>query len=227
MQNKIMETEDTEGKILPSSVFSLHDFVLHDSVCNYWPPGRAVYTLVGMGLDFPNLPWRALRRRLCSGVTLLAYFIAAIGFPLPQTLAHAMNACGEQVCCCGTAVECKASGCGCSHETAPQPESEPPACCKEKPAASCRVKEAPATHEPTKSPRNPKADTVRWVVGIAAQKCRGGATEWVSTAAALPTAAPLTWQPSWPFCYSLPVTHQSFFVLTADLSDPPPRLEAV
>jgi hypothetical protein len=176
-----------------------------------------------MALSLRNPLWRVWPRRLLSGVTLLAYVVAAIGFPVPQTPAQTGSGCGQQVCCCGTAVQCKASGCGCSHETAPEPEIEPPACCKKEPAATCRVKEMPTT----KGPSNPKRDTVRWVVGIAAQKCGGGATQWVSTAAALPTPAPLTWAPSWPFCYSLPVTQQSCLFLSADLSDPPPRLEAV
>ncbi len=189
--------------------------------------GTDVYMLASMGLNLPNPMWRALPRRLLSGVTLLAYLVAAIGFPVPQAPAHAGNACGQQVCCCGTAVQCKASGCGCSHQTAPEPEIEPPACCKKKPAATCRVKEMPTTQEPTKTPGKPREDTVRWVVGISAQKCGGGATHWVSTAAALPTAPPLAWQPSWPFCYCLPITHKSCLFLSADLSDPPPRLEAV
>jgi hypothetical protein len=58
-------------------------------------------------------------------------------------------------------------------------------------------------------------------------KCRGGPVKWLSTETALPTTAPLIWQPSWPFCYSLPVLHQSPFVLSAAPFDPPPRLEAV
>jgi hypothetical protein len=178
-----------------------------------------------MRLNLRNPLPRALPRRLLSGVTLLAYLVAAIGFPVPQTPAHAANACGQQVCSCQ---DCKASGCGCSHrppETPPQ-ETEPAECCSLKPAKApspCCAKKSFTAPKPTKTPKN----SVQWVVGISALKCRGGATEWVSAGAALPTAAPLTWQPSWPFCYSLPVTHHSCFVLAADLFDPPPRLQAV
>ena len=38
-----------------------------------------------------------------GGVTLLAYFVAAIGFPVPETPAQSPHACGQQVCCCGSA----------------------------------------------------------------------------------------------------------------------------
>ncbi len=181
----------------------------------------------------PNLRnprWQAVRRRLCGGVTLLAYLIAAIGFPLPQTLGHMANACGQEVCGCGTPEQCKANGCGCSHDgsdAAPQ-EPEPADCCSFKhvnAVPSCCAKKS--TPEQMKTPKKAKGNTIRWVVGIAALKCRGGPVKWLSAETALPTTAPLTWQPSWPFCYSLSLTHQSRFVLSADPSDPPPRLEAV
>jgi hypothetical protein len=174
--------------------------------------------------------WQSLRRRLCAGVTLLAYLVAAIGFPAPQTPAQSPHACGRQVCGCGTAEQCKAGGCCCSRGTpqAPPQEQGPADCCsKRKPAASACVKEAPSTQKPTKAPSKPKGNTVRWVIGISALKCRGGATQWISADAALPMAAPIRWQPSWPYCHSVPVTHEHPFAIAEDLLDPPPRLEAV
>ena len=155
---------------------------------------------------------RSLRRRLCAGVTLLAYLIAAIGFPLPATSANSPHACGQAVCGCGTAEQCEASGCGCSH--APDPQEETPGdCCSKK--------------KPTKSRCAPdkkvKSEPIRWVVGIAALKCQGGATQWVTTQAALPTAEPITWQPSWPYCHSVPILCERSFLISSDLLDPPPR----
>jgi hypothetical protein len=75
--------------------------------------------------------------------------------------------------------------------------------------------------------QRPQGNTIRWVVSISALKCRGGAAQWVNADAALPLAAPHRWQPSWPYCHSLPVTHDHPFFIAHDLLDPPPRLEAV
>ena len=189
-----------------------------------------------MFLDLGKPVGRILRRRLCSGVTLLAYLIAVIGAPVPETSGQSPNACGQEVCCCGTPEQCQASGCGCPHRgqlPAPQealPEEEDtPSCCShesKKPAvkSSCCVRE-PST--PSDVPIKSKPNTVRWVIGMSAQKCRGGATTWLNAAPALPMQAPLSWQPSWPYCHSLPITHEHRFVLSMDLLDPPPRSQAV
>jgi hypothetical protein len=190
----------------------------------------AGYRIHRMILSLGKPLWRSLRRRLCAGVTLLAYLVAAIGFPAPQTSAQARHPCGQQVCGCGTAQQCKASGCCCSHGApqAPPAEQEPAGCCsKKKPAASCCVKESSTTQKPAKAPSKPKSNTVRWVIGVAALKCRGGATQWISADAALPMQAPVCWLPTWPYCHSLPVTHEDPFTVVADLLDPPPRLEAI
>jgi hypothetical protein len=174
--------------------------------------------------------WRSLRRRLCAGVTLLAYLAAAIGFPAPQTPAQAPHACGQQICGCGTQEQCKASGCCCSHGTPPAPpkEQEPADCCsKKKSTASSCAEMTPGTPKPAKAPSKPKGNTVHWVVGISALKCRGGATHWISADAALPMAAPIRWQPSWPYCHCIPVKHEHPIAIAEDLLDPPPRLEVV
>jgi hypothetical protein len=174
--------------------------------------------------------WRNLRRRICSGVTLLAYLAAAIGFPLPQTFARQSNACGRQVCGCDSAEQCKARGC-CSQGTpqAPPEESEPGDCCsKKKPVASCCTEKKPAAEEPTQPQTKPKEGKVRWVIGMSAKKCHGGGTEWLNgDAAGLPMSLPTSWQPSWPYCHSVPILHEYSHVLSVDHLDPPPRLEAV
>src|SRR5437588_52489 len=93
--------------------------------------------------------WRNLRRRLCSGLTLIAYLAAALGFPVPEGLAneHGSAACGPKMCCCGSVEQCKTSGCGCSH---PAPAADPipdeqtlPSCCTKHPPSSGHVKKSP------------------------------------------------------------------------------------
>jgi hypothetical protein len=150
----------------------------------------------------PELEWRAVRRRLCAGVTLLAYLATAIGFPVPAAEAKSASGGAAQVCCCGTPVQCKVSGCGCSHESEP----EPPTCCTEK---------------------KPKDDSVRWVLGMSAKKCGGGLSDWIQADVAVPMPTPITWQPSWPYCHSLPISHDSSLLLSANPLDPPPRPDAV
>jgi hypothetical protein len=163
-----------------------------------------------MKLLLAQLEWRSLRRRLVSSVTLLAYLACAIGFPMPEVGAQSANGCGQAVCCCGTAVQCAASGCGCT------PKVEVKSCCKKKSEAvhSCCSSDA-------------KSKPVRWVVGMSAQKCRGGQTNWVSADVALPGPPPADWQPSWPYCYSLSVWHVRSPFLVEAPRDPPPRLTCV
>ena len=168
---------------------------------------------------FSKPVWRAVRRRLCAGMTFLAYLAAAIGFPLPNADAKSPTGGVNQVCCCGTPIQCKASGCGCSHEPAPEPEP----CCAKKLPTSCCVKGSTTTKPATES----KSDSVRWVLGMSAKKCGGGLTDWVHADAALPMPTPLTWQPSWPYCHSLPITQEFTLSLSANPLDPPPRPDAV
>jgi hypothetical protein len=147
--------------------------------------------------------WRALRRRLASGVTLLAYLLAAIGFPVPGTPASAPaseHACGQGSCGCSAE---PAAGCCCC-----KLRTTAPSCCHT------------GKHNAKKATDGP---SVRWVVGMSAQKCRGAATHWLSCGAALPIPAPLVWSPSWPFCHTLSVTHSTPFVWSSDPTDPPPR----
>src|ERR1017187_7861259 len=99
----------------------------------------AGYMLIRMLFHLETLDWRALRRRLFASLTLLAYVVAAIGFPVLDAPAQSAHACGQQVCGCGTVEQCKEGGCCCSRKApeAPPEEQEPADCCaKEKPAKS-------------------------------------------------------------------------------------------
>lgn len=162
-----------------------------------------------------NLPSRALARRILNAVTLLAYTACAIGFPVPE-ISAAPHACGQRICGCATAETCQSGGCCCKPATAPSEESLP-RCCKPK----------NQDHRPAKEPSANKAKLPRWLIGISAQKCRGGASLWIAADVALPGPLPTDWRPSWPFCFSFSVPHQSSLTLAADPSDPPPRSEAV
>lgn len=163
------------------------------------------------------------RQRLLSGITLLAYLACAIGFPMPEAFSYSASACGQQVCCCGSPEKCRASGCGCSHESPPPPaaqDDDEPDCCKQssEDAPSCCVQQKAANQKPV---------PVRWVLGISSQKCRGGASNWVSTDVALPGPVPTTWQPSWPFCHTIFLPVAVPFKLAMASLDPPPRAHVV
>jgi hypothetical protein len=162
-----------------------------------------------MNFNRGNLCWRDALGRMISGVTLLAYLVAALGFPIPVTTANApagASACGQRVCCCGSVTKCRGSGCGCSHTPLPKPAV--PTCCIKKPS------------QPKPSP---KKSSLQWVISMSAQKCGGAATEWIHAQAALPGPLPETWQPSLPFCHSVPVLQEYHFTLALDRLDPPPR----
>ncbi|MBI2806543.1 MAG: hypothetical protein HYX68_16300 [Planctomycetes bacterium] len=160
-----------------------------------------------------------MRRRLASSITLLAYLAAAIGFPMPGW-ATARSA----SCCCGTVQQCQASACGCSHGTPGPIENAKPSCCSQRgqpePKSCCEKKS-----DTKKTPGKSKA--IGWAIGMSAQKCQGGTTDWVHAEIALPGPTPMDWQPSWPFCHALSITHQHPFVLSGDRLDPPPRLAAI
>ena len=96
--------------------------------------------------------WRSLRRRLVAGLTLVAYLVAAVGFPLPAGAARRPGSppapCGNQLCGCETADQgprccCpaprppaeekapSASRCPhCARAHAEQPKPAPAKCCQ-------------------------------------------------------------------------------------------------
>ena len=206
-----------------------------------WPQNRApimrTLTLTSIG--------RPAYRRLISAVTTCAYLVTAIGFPAPAA-ATSGSACGQRVCCCGSEAKCRASGCGCNHSPLPQrsqsscchssrkkdvvkqSSSEAPSgkiCCSKPSAVALCPKTSSAKKvdcgvQPTEKV---KPKSIRWVVGISAQKCGGGATEWVSAQAALPGSAPMQWQPSWPFRHILHIVNVNPLSASVEVLDPPPR----
>jgi hypothetical protein len=181
--------------------------------------------------------WRNLRRRLISAVTLLAYLVAAIGYPVPQSKASA-NPCGQRVCCCGSEATCRAIACGCPDspllpdiESVSQDQpvvdhgsrapAAPRSCCSRSTPEPTKPSAAP-----TKAPSKGQGNALRWVIGIAALKCKGASMSWLSCGAALPPIMPYCWQPTWPYCHSLPITHHFPVIRGQKPVDPPPRLQA-
>lgn len=196
--------------------------------------------------------WRNQRRRIVSAVLLIAHLLATIGFPLPAT---ASGSCGRaaSACCCGTAEQCRANHCGCPHspaltpQVAPAIEDDVPACCAKKAAMpaetkSCCTKPAESVEqksccakptkpdvpaeEPEESPAQPEPGKVRWVIGISAQKCRGGTLAGAGDAAPLWIVAPFTLRQYWPLCACITVLQQYPFTIPAEHLDPPPRSAA-
>jgi hypothetical protein len=94
------------------------------------------------------------------------------------------------------------------------PQSEPD---EEEPETSPEeTDDAPAPEPaPGKGPR--------WALGVAALQCQGQSTFWVSSGAALPPAAPLTWSPGLDRVGWLSFDAVFAFVLSPDPPAPPPR----
>jgi hypothetical protein len=84
-------------------------------------------------------PWRPLRRRLCAGLTLVAYLLTALGVPLPAVARKATDEpfpCQDHPCGCQTAEQCWRACCCFSpeerlawaraHQVEPPEYAEPP-----------------------------------------------------------------------------------------------------
>jgi len=143
--------------------------------------------------------WKLARPGI-SAVMVLAYLAAAIGYPLPAT--QSTHPCGQSVCCCGS------DACGSCGSRQPTARS----CCPREDSSQTSAVAKTATDA-----------SVRWVVGIEALKCHGHATAWITVAAALPPALPVSSQPSRPFLHFVPFVEQHPFVAVHKPFVPPPR----
>lgn len=197
-----------------------------------------------------GLLWNRVVHRVISVVTLLAQGTAPIGFPLSVSGAHTSSS-DQQPCCCGSQAQCKVSGCGCCRSQAPAPgavqeQPEPANCCSAKKQASRTAprREAEAMEQPLRgrlrrAPSHAQSkefaesaapssatsldQSIRWVVGMAARRCRGGITTWLTVDLALSGLKVTPWHLFRPFCESIPVKHLLPFLVVADVVDPPPR----
>jgi hypothetical protein len=130
-----------------------------------------------------NAPMR-IRRRLrqlgphaCRwasvGVTLSAYLLAVIGFPLPVRPARVDSQpypCQTRPCGCQSAEQCRHCCC-CSRANDPAGGEAAKSCCAKDPSQS-----------------QPPGDTgTRWVIGALSQQCGGLVTLWIAIGAVLPS----------------------------------------
>jgi hypothetical protein len=106
----------------------------------------------------------------------------------------------------------------------PEHRAEPTAgrCCSApSPARTCchETTSPAAKPAPSDGPAGP-----RWVSGLAALKCRGLSTLWVSSGAVLPPPALLSWAPVWPPAGSLAYHDAAPLPVLSCPPEPPPRL---
>jgi hypothetical protein len=151
--------------------------------------------------------WSRFSRRIGAGAALLCYFIAAVGFPLPELPAKDSTEpvpCQEHPCCC--------QGAGQGMRTC---------CCSGHPdRAAHRSTEA----DPRSADPRPKPSTrVPWMLGFTALRCQGSAHLWVSIGAALPPPIPFEWsEPLIPMDW-VSAQSSSPYLLPFVPPDPPPR----
>jgi hypothetical protein len=196
--------------------------------------------------------WRALRRRLVAGLTLVAYLVAAVGFPLPAAARRPGGApapCQNQLCrcdtaqqgprrCCCSAPQGRAATTGANASPpaarASQPDLRDRASGKATPAPPCphcarshAVQPKPAaarTDDKRDSPLGGTQGGWRWVCGVTGQCCQGLLTLWVSYRAVLAPAPAAGWQPSLGPSEWLADVAGSVSCLPLAPPDPPPRL---
>jgi hypothetical protein len=186
-----------------------------------------------MRFSLEKLAGRIVRRTVAA-TTLLAYLMAAIGFPVPETSASAStHACGRRVCSHSTARPALPP----THE--PRPEnsnhtessgSDPSSCCKrgprptQSPLSSAQEFVASAKRAQDTSSTSPaKGISIRWLVGMSALKCQSGSTSWLSLPAATVPSPRFCWHVDYPYCHAVPAVRHIPFVERADPVDPPPR----
>jgi hypothetical protein len=197
--------------------------------------------------------WRLLQPRLTAGLALLAYLSASFGFPLPVPAGkdHSQRyPCENHPCGCRCAEDCWRHCCCTTPEerwawarangVEPPPYAERPksdggkhdqariephhaCCCEHEDDGDSSIgddEDTPAAE--TDSPRNPTG-SVKWVLGIVSQKCRGGSTLWSSSGAALPPPPAVTWTPGLIPVGCLLCTINTHIPIALIPSDPPPR----
>jgi hypothetical protein len=218
--------------------------------------------------------WRSLGRRLCAGVTLIAYLAAALGLPLPAAARRAADQqfpCQNHPCGCLTAEECWRHCCCFTpqerwawaeeHHVQPPAYAERPSsqgwrtarlrdskerqpqrpaggsCCSKQtgcptqatqPTKSCHhCRPQPHPGQPADQSRCAAKGKLRWTLAVAALKCTGHATLWISTGAALPPSPPLVWRPFLEAGGWLSWRHDCRTDLSSKPLDPPPRMAGV
>src|SRR5262245_41123526 len=173
---------------------------------------------------------RPLRQQLCAVVSLIAFLIAALGFPIPvpaKKCGDGVFACQGLGCGCETAEQCATCGCfgageTCSRSVAPPFPAETSCCCGN-PKGSCCCSGPATTHDCCQS--SPPV-TVRWVAGLSALKCKGVATLWATSGAVIPPPPDITFAPCLPAGEWLPLAGDAPVTIAVRPPVPPPRCSA-
>jgi hypothetical protein len=145
---------------------------------------------------------RSLRRRLVVGAVLLAYLVAATGFPTPAAASRNDGEafpCQGHRCGCQSAEQCRRQCCCFSPEV--------DACCKRK-----------ASESPSPGSRQCPI--------VSPLRCQGLTVLWAAATAGFAPPPVWDWQPSWPLVGSIALTDHKFCQITSLPSTPPPRLVA-
>jgi hypothetical protein len=150
--------------------------------------------------------WRAFPRRVGVCAALVAYLVAAVGFPVPAAAlsTHPSHcAAASQSCCCPSAAQ--AAGCCCCagrHHSADTDPAPVRPCCRNKHAAPSRT---------------------LWVGGPSALGCHGLSTVWIASGAVTPPPASVAWQSYAPPGDWLTTSRADPVGVALIPPDPPPR----
>ncbi len=204
-----------------------------------------------------NTFWRALPRKLVASGCLFSYLMVAVGFPYSAPVSSSNGerfACQSLACGCQTAEQCRVCGCFTTEErqyweranqVKPKECCGGPDCdvCNGK-AESCCKTAAPSPEEPksfcsgasraeTKSccdtkPAKP-APTIelRWGRVLAALKCQGLGTQWVSLGAAPLPEPRYTFTTAFNLVDFVGPRQELAFVISSTPPARPPRLGSV
>jgi hypothetical protein len=151
---------------------------------------------------------RSLYRRLVVGPVLLAYLVAAVGFPLQATAAKNDGdsfPCQGQRCGCQTADQCRRQCCCFSSvENFQKETTTADACCKADVSKS----------RPPGGRNCPIASPLR---------CQGVTVLWVAATTGFAPPPICDWQPHWPLVWNIETVDQTSCQFASLPSTPPPR----
>jgi hypothetical protein len=160
--------------------------------------------------------WYSHRRRFCAALTLVAYLATAFGVPMPS---DARSSSGKTACGCDAADVVAQGSCCCSAPKAPSR----PSCCTVPHAAKHSAPDHPKPQPSADRQKVAPSGGVCWVIGMAALKCQGNSTLWVSAGLVLPAMPPVTWGPLLTFAGWLPSSEPIVRASNVVPPDPPPR----
>jgi hypothetical protein len=167
--------------------------------CRSSGDGSGPWRIASMRFLRRRIGWRRAVRCAGTGIALVAYLFATIGFPMPTATARTA----------GTASGVQTSPCGCCGAGA--------SCCcagKRQAPAPCCVRPRPSGAAPA---------TLVWVGGPAAMGCRGASTIWIACGAVTPPPPAVTWEPHPPAGDWLTLAADRPLGPALVPPDPPPR----